>query len=273
MVKTIIHPFTGKSYKLGRKRGAMRRPRLLLRDYLGAALPPPPATIDYSPDAPAVLAQVLCNDRLGCCTASGTFHIDGLMLGAAGAPLTWNDDQVEAFYARSTGYVIGDPSTDNGGDEETVLSYWRDHGLLADGSRRIAGYLAVDAANINEIKTALWLFENVYFGVELPDAWINPMPSANGFTWDVAGAPDPNNGHCFVGVGYGLGGVSVDSWGMLGLQTWAAIEKYIANSYGGELWTVISQDALARATAKTPNGLDWAQLVADFDALGGRIAA
>jgi hypothetical protein len=273
MVKTLIHPLTGKSYKLGRKRPAIRRPRLFLRDYLAPPLPPPPAAVYYSSEAPAVLAQVLCNDRLGCCTASGAFHIDGVMLGVAGAPVTWSDEQVEAFYARSTGYVIGDPATDNGGDEETVLGYWRDHGLLADGTHKIAGYLSVDAANLTEIKTALWLFENLYFGEELPSAYVDPMPSGSGFAWDVAGASDPNNGHCFVGVGYGLAGVTIDTWGMIGIQTWAAVEKYVANSYGGELWTVISQDALARATAKTPAGLDWTGLVADFDALGGKIAA
>jgi hypothetical protein len=272
MVKTLIHPLTGKTYKLGRKRAAVRRPRLFLADYLAPAVPPPPATVDYSAEASAVLAQVLCNDRLGCCTASGAFHIDGVMLGNGGAPVTWTDDQVTAFYSRF-GYVAGDPSTDQGADEQAVLDSWSAKGLLADGSHKIAGYLAVDAANVDEIKKAIWLFENVYFGEELPDAYIDPMPSGPGFTWDAGGDPDPNNGHCFVGFGYGLGGVAIDTWGMRGLQPWAAIEQYAAYSAGGELWTVISRDQLARAPAKTPDGLDWAALAADFDALGGKIAA
>ena len=83
----------------------------------------------------------------------------------------------------------------------------------------IAGRRTVDATNIEECQTALWLFENLYFGLELPDAWINPMPSASGFVWDAAGAPDPDNGQCVVGVGYTAAGITIDTWGMTGLMT------------------------------------------------------
>ena len=34
-----------------------------------------------------------------------------------------------------------------------------------------------------------------YFVVELPAAWINPGPNGNGFVWDVAGSPNPQDGH------------------------------------------------------------------------------
>ena len=47
-----------------------------------------------------------------------------------------------------------------------------------------------------------------------------------GFVWDVAGPANPDNGHCFVGVGYTDIGVVIDSWGMLGTITWAAIAAY-----------------------------------------------
>ena len=115
--------------------------------------------------------------------------------------------------------------------------------------------------------------ENVYFGVELPDEWISPMPSSSGFVWDLAGAPDQNNGHCFVGVGYTAQGVQIDTWGMIGTITWAAIAKYATTAGEGELYTVLGPDGIAKATKKAPNGFDWSQLVADFDSMGGNVRA
>jgi len=109
--------------------------------------------------------------------------------------------------------------------------------------------------------------------MELPDKWINPIPSSSGFVWDTAGNPDPENGHCVVGVGYGNKGVTISTWGMTGLITDAAIKKYATTAGQGELYTVVSKDAINKATQKTPAGFDWSQLVADFDSMGGSVSA
>lgn len=265
-VKTLIHPDTGRTFKLGRKRPSARAPRLALRDYMRAALPPAPAAADYTAKAKPFLGEVLANDRLGDCTAAGAFHIGGALLANSEQPIPFTESDVVAFYSVTTGYNPADPSTDQGGDERTVLNYWRDEGLTP-GAHRIAGWVAIDGTNAEEVRQAIWLFENVYFGVELPDAWINPFPSADGFTWDVAGDADPSNGHCFVGVGYSDAGVTIDTWGMLGTCTWAAVAKYATTAGSGELYTVLGHDAIAMATAKAPNGFDWAQLGADLKTL------
>jgi hypothetical protein len=115
--------------------------------------------------------------------------------------------------------------------------------------------------------TALWLFENLYFGVALPDAWINPPPDGDGFLWDISGDPDPDNGHCFVGVGYNPEGVAIDSWGLIGIETWPAVEKYCNEDNGGALYAVLSLDAINRATQKAANGFNFAQLKADLATL------
>lgn len=274
MVKVITHPVTGRTFKLGRRKPPqLPRRRLFLRNYLSNALPAPPASVSYSEKAAACLEQVLCNDTLGDCTAAGAFHIVGTVLGNAGTPVTWTDDEVIAFYSASTGYVPGKEATDQGGDEVTVLNYWRDYGLLADGSHKSAGHLVVDATNTTEVQAAIWLFENVYFGISLPDAWINPMPEGSGFTWDVAGPAIENNGHCFVGIGYDSIGPDVDTWGMLGKVTWDAVSAYCVNAKGGELHTVLSPDLIAKGAVKAPTGFDWNQLVADFDSMGGDLTA
>ena len=215
----------------------------------------------------AFLSQILGNDLLGDCTSAGAFHVAGTLLANADQAINYTRADAIAFYSATTGYVPGDESTDQGGDEQTVLNWWQTKGLLADGSHKIDGWVAVDGTNAEEAKAALWLFENLYFGVELPDGWISPMPSASGFTWDVAGPANPDNGHCFSGEAYNANGVLVDTWGMLGTVTWAAVAEYAATAGSGELYAVLGPDAINKATAKAPNGLDASQLLADMESL------
>jgi len=222
----------------------------------------PPASVDYSLDAMPSLSRVMLNNQLGDCTCAGACQCLGIWTGNAGDLYIASDDQVLALYEAVGGYVPGDQSTDTGADEVTVLNYLSQTGF-PDGSK-LAGYLAIDPTNQTEVMQAIDLFESVYFGVGLPDAWINPFPQANGFVWDV-GTPDDQNGHCFIATGYDATGVQIDTWGMLGTVTWAAMA-----GVDMQLYALLSPDMLAKATQKAPTGLDWATLQADFGALGGR---
>jgi hypothetical protein len=271
-VKTIKHPNSKLTFRLGRKRPVARCPRFSLHNYLMRGLPAPPATADYSKPAAAALANVYCNDTLGDCVIAGIGHVVGVLTaGATGSPFVYTNDQIIQLYSAIGGYVPGQPSTDQGCDEQTALNYWENNGAPA-GSHRIAGWLSVNAADPTEYRAALWLFENLYFGLELPDAWINPMPAESGFTWNAAGPADPNNGHCVVGVGYTAQGVTIDTWGMTGTLTDKAIAKYGTQDSHGEVYTVVSQDAISQASQKAPNGFDWSQLIADFDSMGGSVS-
>jgi hypothetical protein len=270
-VKTIHHPGSGRTFRLGRKRPVARCPRLRLENYLMRRMPTPPAACDYTRPAASALSNVYENDRLGDCVIAGMAHIVGVLTANAGTqPFIYTNDQIIALYSAIGGYNPEDPATDQGCDEQTALNYWENNGAPA-GTHKIAGWLAVDATQPAEYRTALWLFENLYFGIELPDGWIHPMPSSSGFVWDVAGPPDPNNGHCVAGVAYTSEGVTIDTWGMTGLVTDAAIAQYATQAAGGELYTIVSQDGLNKATEKAPNGFDWSQLVADFDSMGGNL--
>lgn len=271
-VKTIKHPnpTSTKTYKLGRRRPTARCPRLSLHNYLIRGMPAPPATCDYTKGATTALANVYMNDQLGDCVIAGIAHVVGVLTGDAGKPFVYTNDQIVALYSAIGGYVPNNPSTDNGCDEQTALNYWENHGAPA-GDHKIAGWLSVDGTNPEECRTALWLFENLYFGLELPDKWVNPMPAESGFTWDVAGASDPNNGHCVVGVGYTASGITIDTWGMTGTLTDKAIATYGIPAANGEVYTVVSQDGINKANQKAPNGFDWSQLIADFDSMGGSV--
>jgi hypothetical protein len=270
-VKTIQHPNGKLSFRLGRRRPVARCPRFSLHNYLMRGIAPPPASCDYTKPAAKALANVYMNDTLGDCVIAGIAHVVGVLTaGASGTPFLYTNEQIIQLYSAIGGYVPGNPSTDNGCDEQTALNYWENNGAPA-GSNRIAGWLSVNAADPTEFRTALWLFENLYFGLELPDKWINPMPAEPGFTWDAAGPPDPNNGHCVAGFAYNAQGVTIDTWGMTGTLTDKAIGKYCVAQANGEVYTVVSQDAISQASQKAPNGFDWSQLIADFDSMGGNV--
>lgn len=267
--KTILP--NGTTRHMGRKRAVAPAPRLSFKSYLqgaGVALPTPPPSVDYSPAASAAISQMYLNDQLGDCVIAGMAHLVGLFTANAGqTPVVFTNAQLLALYSAIGGYVPGNPATDNGCNETDALNYWQNHGAPA-GSHQIAGWLAVDPRNKTEVMQALWLFENLIFGVELPDAWLNVTGS--GFTWD-AGTPNPNNGHCFVGTGYDSTGVKVSTWGMLGTLTWQALTVDVGPQAGGELYVVLSQDMINRATAKAPNGFNWGALASDFAAIGGHL--
>lgn len=257
---------------MGRQRPVARSPRFALKNYLMQGLPTAPASVDYSPAASLALSQMYDNDRLGDCVIACMGHIAGVFAGNAGdGALILPDSDVISLYSAIGGYVPGDPRTDQGCDEQTALNYWQQHGLTRTWKKskhKIVAWLAVDGSYLPEVRAALWLFENLVFGVELPDEWVNPMPSASGFYWGKAGAPDPNNGHCFAGVGYNPSTLQISTWGMFGNVANGAVEQYTLGSDGGELYTVLSEDAINKATAKAPNGFDFTQLRADLASMG-----
>jgi hypothetical protein len=267
MVKTLTHPVTGQTFRLGRNRPKAVGPRFRLKNYLKLSMPAPPATIDYTGPASLSLSNIYENDTLGDCVIAGMGHVDGVLTANAGSQVVFTDPEITALYSAIGGYVPGDPSTDQGCDEQTALNYWQQNGMLPDGSHKITAWMAVDATSQVEVRTALWLFGNLYFGLELPDDWVNPMPSGPGFTWDAAGDPDPDNGHCIMGAAYDTNGVTVDTWGMLGTLTNAAVAQYAVSSAGGELYTVLSQDWISQVTNKAVNGFDASQLSADLDSM------
>lgn len=268
-MKTIHSSFHGRTIKMGRKRPVAVGPHFRLRNYLLAALPSAPANTDYSSPAKAVLADVMLNDQLGDCVIAGGYHVTAVETGnASGTPFHATQAQIVKDYSAIGGYVPGDEGTDQGCDEPTALNYWTQHGF-ANGTK-LLGWLALDATNKQELMQACYLFENLYFGIELPDAWVNPFPSGNGFVWDV-GKPDPENGHCVIGYGYNSRGVLIDSWGLDGVLTWEAIAALCTQQAGGAVYVLLSPDQLMKGAAKAPNGVAWNDLISDFDSMGGHV--
>jgi hypothetical protein len=266
MIKTLTRP-DGRTVRFGRRRPVVAFPRLRLKDYIIGG-PTLPATCSYASSAAQALAQMYLNDTLGDCVIAAVGHVEGVMTGAANPPdLVYTNAQITALYSGACGYVPGDPATDQGCDIQTVLTFWEQQGAPIGSAHKPVGYMSVDPANWVECQTAIWLFLNLVYGVDLPDAWVNPVPSSSGFIWDVAGPPDPNNGHCFPALGYNATQALISTWAMTGWITQAATAEYAAPNVHGELYTVLSQDTISQASQLCPAGINWAQLQADFAAL------
>ncbi len=274
-LKSVFAPSLGRAVKLGRNLSPRRaRPRLLARDFLDVPnLPTPPETFSYANQTDrASLAAIFGNDALGDCVIAMGYHELGIATGNAGALFLPTPAQIVADYHAIGGYIPGNPSTDNGCNEQDAFDYWQAHGF-ANGDR-LLGSLVIDATNVAEVKACLWAFESISFGVALPDAWISPFPAGDGLVWDYTGAPNPQNGHAFCGVGCPDGrGVQIDTWGLLGTMTWPAVTGYARARNGGELHVAITPAMLAKGQAKAPSGIAWADLIAAFDSLGGNVPA
>lgn len=220
-----------------------------LRSYLlDAPLPRPAAVTEYTTVASW---PMLLNDTIGDCTIAAVGHACQLW-----GLLTWKDPRVVtdadvlAAYEANSGYVPGDPSTDNGATCVGVLEYWRTKGV---GPHKIAHWLASDNALI---PLTVYLFGAAYIGLLLP------MSAQSQDVWDVTTGPDAEagswGGHCVPVVGYDAEALYIVTWGAIKKMTYAFLDAYSDESYAplsGE-WV--------NSESKAPNALDWAQLKADL---------
>ena len=273
-MKHVFAPHLGRDVHLGGRR-IPRVPHTVLKMKhvrRPSSVPPPPTGMDLTGTSLVAQRNVDLNDAEGDCVIAGRAHRIALITGAAGSLFTYSQAQVQAEYERIGGYVPGDPSTDQGCDMTTAAEDGVKTGY-ADGSKDV-GFVQVDAANQEEVMSAFNVLENGDLGLALPDAWIQTMPTSDGVVWDVAGDPDPENGHCVQIVGYdATKGVLINTWGLFIWITWPALAQYGVARGGGELIVHANADQIAKAVQKSPEGFDWATVVQFFDTtLGGTVS-
>jgi hypothetical protein len=268
MIKSAT--INGRTVRLGRQIPKLVYPHLQMRNYLLRAIPAPPLTCNYYIQrAMPELENIYENDILGDCVIAMMGHGEAIVTGnnPGLSVSSYTNDQITGLYSAIGGYVPGQPNTDQGCVIQDALHYWQNTGM-PDG-RKILGYIGVNAADPVEVRTAIWLFEFVTAGIALPDAWLNSTNA--GATWSVAGAPDPNNGHCILAGSYNTAGYSIDTWGEFITLTNSGMEKYAVPDAGGELYAVVTQDVINRATQRAPSGFQWRQIIADCKALESHV--
>lgn len=256
------------SYRLG-KRAPSRKVTLPFSRYLKANLAPPPISISWI--AAQIIWTMLLNDTLGDCTIAAFLHMVQAWAAAVGIVYNPTDATALAMYEAACGYVPGDPATDQGGVETTVLDYARSTGAAG---HKILAYVSVDPANQTEVETAIAIFGGVYTGLAMPTAWQGAL------LWDVAPgglagklkrflsgdrswAPGSWGGHAVPFLAYAATGVyQLITWGSSAYRiTPAAVATYC-----DEMYAAVSPDFI-NAKGLDPAGFDLAQLEADLKIL------
>lgn len=225
-----------------------------------AALAPPPAALDFS--GPVTNLGMMLNDSLGDCTCAAVGHMIQVWTANTGSQVILPDADIETLYEKACGYVPGNPNTDQGGNEISVLSYWRDSGIFP--GHTLAGWCNVSPQNHTQVMQALQLFGAVYLGVDLPLS----AQSQVGSVWDVPaggavgnGAPGSWGGHAVPIVAYDAEGITVITWGAYQKATWAFVDAYVDEAHGP-----LAANWINRA-GKSPDGFYWTKLKADLAVL------
>lgn len=220
-----------------------------------------PPSADYAQGMSASLGAML-NDTLGDCTCAGAGHSRQVWTFNANPPMeTPSDSAVESLYEQACGYVPGDPSTDQGGLEQSVLTYWMNKGF--DG-QELTAFVEVDPANLNDVRQVIFDCGLAYIGFNVP-AFLEQNGMVPGSTWDVDPSGDQSivGGHCVVLPGYSSPAATfrVISWGSLYTMTAAFFAAFVDEVYG-----LVDSDWI-KATGLTPAGLSITQWQAQMAAL------
>ena len=249
-----------------------------------AALPPAPDGIDYITAAKAALATMLGNgpdptlppgvDPVGDCVIAEDLHLSALRSCNAGTLWIPTTDTALATYSAATGYVRGQPATDQGTDPLAYIA-WRLANPYPDGSKLLVA-IAVDASNADSLRKAIWLADGVFAWASLPSEW--ESEEDGGDVWGVAGDPVAANGHGFAGVSFKSqaagGNLLLSEWGLddppIEMTTDAAA-KYWVPANGGGCVAFLGSNALNSITQKCPAGFDLSTLQGYLAGLGAPV--
>ncbi len=243
------------NFKLGRKAVKHDSRRLMLAAYLPPEMPPAPPCRDWTKGIRDF--GVMLNSELGCCTIAGIGHAVQIWTANSGSEVTIPDSTVLAYYENWDGYVVGDPSTDQGGIEESVLDSWRKSSF---GGHILTAYADPNVKNINEVKQAINLFEGLYIGMTVT---ADAMENANDITipWDQTGDTSSVGGHCVFVVGYDMTYIYFVSWGQLYKMTLAYWDANVDEAHA-----LMSPDLLG-SSGLSALGFNTSQLLADLSAI------
>ncbi len=194
---------------------------------------------------------MLANDKYGCCVWSGGAHESMLLNMEVGNIVPFDDAGVLGDYA-STGFDPADPSTDQGTDVQQAANYRRTIGLLdaKDNRHKIAASLGLTPGNVSHLWQALYLFDIVGIGLQLPASAMDQFDK--GQPWDVVTGSPIEGGH-YVPM--------IAKRDMLYIVTWGKLHPMTLrffSTFCDEARTYLSQEAIVNQ--KSPDGFDYATL-------------
>jgi hypothetical protein len=188
------------------------------------------------------------NDVLGCCVCAMNGHgAQVATLNSEEGEITAPDPLILSLYEIACGYQPKDANTDQGCVIVDVLNYVRQHAPWAKKRRfdekghkhpyQLMAYADPDPANIVHVQQAIYLFQTVGIGLQLPITAQNQ--TGPNTPWDVVGDPnsDPNSqpgswgGHAVVVIGYNATGFLCITWGALQWMTTAFWNAYVDEAH------------------------------------------
>jgi hypothetical protein len=124
----------------------------------GKKMPPIPDSIHYASHMLADFGMML-NDTLGCCTCAAYYHARQVWtFNSATAEDTSPDAEVLELYAAACGYRPDQPTTDEGGVEQDVLTFLLNSGAPLAGGQvdKILAFVEVDPRNVEDVKRTIF---------------------------------------------------------------------------------------------------------------------
>jgi hypothetical protein len=223
-------------------------PRTLRLANLLTTPPPPPARLDVT--AGIATWPMYANDQLCDCTCCALAHmLEVWTKETAGKPRLLTDAQVIALYDLVNG------GKDQGASMLDVLQQMRSGAGLAGD--HLYAYAAVDHTRPGLVRSAAWLFEGLYIGIQMP---LSAHGQAHaGKEWHPVDGPKGKRGswggHTVNVVAYDDSGLTVITWGAKQRMTWAFWQQYVE-----ECWALLPVDFQRRRGPLEANGFDFAQL-------------
>ena len=131
-----------------------------------------------------------------------------------------------------------------------ILKYWKNLGF---NGHFIDSFVETNLNNIQEVKSAIYLFGGIYIGLALPNS------SQNQDVWDlVVNDTGSLGGHCVIIVGYDKDYLYCITWGQVKKMTYDFF-----NTYCDECYSILSKDWV-NSNDISPMGLDLITLEKDL---------
>jgi len=154
-------------------------------------------------DAPLILGH---NDQIGDCVIVGILNYIRETFYRAGRKDSITEDLGPQLYSAITGYVPGNPLTDNGTNPEDALAYWKQNPIAG---AELIDFARIDHTNSEAIKNSIVKTGGVLLICELS------VEQQRQTEWVPEGQPGTWGGHCVCIVQYTGADYTAITWGML----------------------------------------------------------
>lgn len=247
------------SLKLGKLPAIKNSVSFRLRDYLSLSkLPEAPTSVNH--EKVQIVWGMLGNDQYGDCVWAGAGHETMLWNKDGGVTVNITSANALSDYSAVTGFNPNNPNSDKGTDMSAAAKYRQKTGVVDDLNTRhkVAAYLSITPGNREELKQAVYLFENAGVGIEFPGSAMTQFNA--GKPWSVVKGSAIEGGHYIPAIGYDDEYIYIVTWGKVQRMEWAFFDKYCDEAI------VYLSDEMIKG-GKSIEGFNVTQLITDLKGL------